>query len=110
MLKAAKDVNVGGIAIALSKMTAVSDKGVVAQVSVEESRNIFDETQSRALVEVSQENVESFAKMAMDLGIKVENIAKVGGEKVKVNDVELPLEKVKEIYFTTFARTIEQDL
>ena len=110
LLKAAKDVNVGGIAIALSKMAAVSNKGVVAQVAVEESRNIFDETQSRALVEVSQENIETFAKMAMDLGIKVENIAKVGGDKVKVNDVELPLEKVKEIYFTTFARTIEQDL
>ncbi|WP_415407774.1 phosphoribosylformylglycinamidine synthase subunit PurL [Sulfurovum sp. CS9] len=110
LLKSAKDVNVGGIAIALSKMAAVSNKGVVAQVAVEESRNIFDETQSRALVEVSQENIEKFAKMAMDLGIKVENIAKVGGDKVKVNDVELPLEKVKEIYFTTFARTIEQDL
>jgi len=52
----------------------------------------------------------AFAKMAMDLGIKVENIAKVGGDKVKVNDIELPLEKVKEIYFTMFARTIEQDL
>ena len=110
LLNAAKDVNVGGIAIALSKMAAVSNKGVVAQVAVEESRNIFDETQSRALVEVSKENVETFAKMAMDLGIKVENIAKVGGDKVKVNDIELPLEKVKEIYFTMFARTIEQDL
>ncbi len=110
LLKAAKDVNVGGIAIALSKMAAVSDKGIVAKVSVEESRNIFDETQSRALVEVSPENMEAFAKMAMNLGIKVENIAAVGGERVKVNEVELPLEKVKEIYFTTFARTIEQDL
>ncbi len=110
LLNAAKDVNVGGIAIALSKMAAVSNKGVVAQVAVEESRNIFDETQSRALVEVSQENMGAFAKMAMDLGIKVENIAKVGGDKVKVNDIELPLEKVKEIYFTMFARTIEQDL
>jgi phosphoribosylformylglycinamidine synthase len=110
LLKAAKDVNVGGIAIALSKMAAVSNKGVISQVAVEESRNIFDETQSRALVEVSQENIEIFAKMAMDLGIKVDNIAKVGGDTVKVNDVELPLEKVKEIYFTTFARTIEQDL
>jgi len=110
LLKSAKDVNVGGIAIALSKMAAVSNKGVVAQVSVEESRDIFDETQSRALVEVNQENIEAFAKMAMDLGIKVENIAKVSGETVKVNDVELSLEKVKEIYFTTFARTIEQDL
>jgi len=110
LLKSAKDVNVGGIAIALSKMAAVSNKGVDAKVTVEESRNIFDETQSRALVEVSQDNLETFASMARELGIKVESIAKVGGDRVKVNDVELSLEKVKDIYFNTFTRTIEQDL
>ena len=38
------------------------------------------------------------------------NIGTVGGESVKVNDVELSLEKVKDVYFNTFARTIEQDL
>jgi len=37
-------------------------------------------------------------------------IGEVGGGKVQVNDVSLPLEKVKDIYFNTFARTIEQDL
>jgi phosphoribosylformylglycinamidine synthase len=99
-----------GIAIALSKMAAVSNKGIVAQVSVAQSRDIFDETQSRALIEVSTENLEAVVRMAIDLGVKVTNLGQVGGETVKVNDVELPLEKVKEIYFTTFARTIEQDL
>jgi len=37
-------------------------------------------------------------------------IGKVGGDKVRVNDVELSMEKVKDIYFNTFARIIEQDL
>ena len=110
LLKSAKDVNVGGIAIALSKMAAVSGKGVVADIPMDDSKNIFDESQSRALVEVAKDDIEAFGKMAMDLGIKVDIIGKVGGDKVKVNDVELPLEKVKEIYFTTFAKTIEQDL
>jgi len=110
LLKAAKDVNVGGIAIALSKMAAVSNKGVVASIDLDESKNIFDESQSRALVEVSKENLEAFEKMAADLGVDTEVIAEVGGDKVKVNDVELSLEKVKDIYFNTFARTIEQDL
>jgi len=110
LLNAAKDVNVGGLAIALSKMAAVSDKGIVANVEVGESRNIFDESQSRALLEVPAENVEAVVRMAMDLGVKVTNIGQVGGENVKINDVELPLEKVKDIYFNMFARTIEQDL
>ena len=46
-------MNVGGIAIALSKMAAVSGLGVTTALHVENSRDIFDESQSRALVEVS---------------------------------------------------------
>ena len=91
-------------------MAAVSGKGVEAQVDLDDSKNIFDESQSRAILEVSSENVEGVVRMAMELGIKVTNIGTVGGESVKVNDVELSLEKVKDIYFNTFARTIEQDL
>jgi phosphoribosylformylglycinamidine synthase len=110
LIHAAKDVNVGGIAIALSKMAAVSGKGIAADVPVEKSRDIFDESQSRALVEVDASDLETFAQMAMDLGISATVVGEVGGEKVRVNDVELSLEKVKDIYFNTFARTIEQDL
>lgn len=110
LLKSAKDVNVGGLAIALSKMAAVSNKGIAAEIALDDSKNIFDESQSRALLEVSADNVEAIVKMAMELGLKVTNIGEVGGDMVKVNEVALPLEKVKDIYFNTFARTIEQDL
>ncbi len=110
LLKSAKDVNLGGIAIALSKMAAVSGKGVVAGVKLEKSRDIFDESQSRAILEVSKDNLDAVVAMAEKLGLKADIIGKVGGDVVKVNDVELPLEKVKDLYFNTFARTIEQDL
>ena len=110
LLLCAKDVNVGGVAIALSKMAAVSGFGVEASLKVENSRDIFDESQSRALLEVSSDKVAEVVRMAMKLGVKVTNIGTVGGESVKVNDVSLPLSKVKDIYFNTFARTIEQDL
>jgi phosphoribosylformylglycinamidine synthase len=110
LLNAAKDVNVGGIAIALSKMAAVSAKGISAVVEVSESKNIFDESQSRALLEVSKENLADVEAMAKDLGLSLQVIGRVGGALVKVNDVELTLDKVKDVYFNTFARTIEQDL
>jgi len=110
LLKSAKDINVGGIAIALSKMAAISNMGVVAGIRMDESRNIFDESQSRAILEVSKENMDAVIAMAQELGLATDIIGKVGGDMVKINDVELPLEKVKEIYFTTFERTIEQDL
>ncbi|MEY3090425.1 MAG: hypothetical protein RL113_741 [Pseudomonadota bacterium] len=110
LLKAAKDVNVGGIAIALSKMAAVSSKGVVANIEVAESRDIFDESQSRAILEVNSSDAARVIQMAQELGLAVQKIGTVGGESVKVNEVALPLEKVKDVYFNTFARTIEQDL
>ena len=110
LLKAAKDVNLGGIAIALSKMAAISGKGIEASIDVEDSKNIFDESQSRALVEVSSEHMQEFAQMAMDLGISASLLGQVGGNRVKVNDVELSMERIKDIYFNTFTRIIEQDL
>jgi len=110
LLKSAKDINVGGLAIALSKMAAVSNKGIVAGIRMDASRNIFDESQSRALIEVSKENMNTVVAMAVKLDLTIEIIGTVGGELVKVNDVELSLEKVKDIYFNTFARMIEQDL
>lgn len=110
LLKAAKDVNVGGIATALTKMAAVSGLGAEADVTVEKSRDIFDESQSRAILEVSPSDLEAVVRMATELGVKVTHIGKVGGEKVRVNSVELSNERVKDIYFNTFANTIEQDL
>ncbi|MDQ7046116.1 MAG: phosphoribosylformylglycinamidine synthase subunit PurL [Sulfurovum sp.] len=110
LLKSAKDVNAGGLAIALSKMAAVSNKGIVASVDLAHDKDIFDETQSRALLEVSSENLTAVVHMSVALGLHVTNIGSVGGDKVQVNDVGLPLDTVKDIYFNTFARTIEQDL
>ncbi len=110
LLKSAKDVNVGGVAIALSKMSATSNKGIVAKVSVDTPKDIFAESQSRALVEVSSENLNEVLDLAKSLGLELENIGSVGGERVQINDVSLSLEEVKDVYFDTFAKTIEQDL
>ena len=111
LLLSAKDVNLGGIAIALSKMAAVGDKGVFVDFELKNSRDIFDESQSRALLEVgSIEDLDAVMAMANELGLKAQVIGNVGGKDVKVNEVVMPLDRVKDIYFNTFARTIEQDL
>jgi len=110
LLNAAKDVNLGGIAIALSKMAARSDRGVVAGLALEQSRDIFDESQSRAIVELSESNWDAFKAMAEEIGVPTDIIGKVGGDQVKINQVALPLARVKDIYFNRFAEVIEQDL
>jgi len=106
LLKCAKDVNLGGIAIALSKMAAVSSIGIEADVTVKNSRDIFDESQSRAILEVESDAVDEVIAMANAVDLSITKIGTIGGDKVKINQVELSLQEVKEIYFETFAKTL----
>jgi len=110
LLESAKDLGMGGLAIALAKLCATSNKGVEASVEFSDSRYIFDESQSRAILEVTAENKETVIAMAKELGVEVTTLGTIGGDKLKLNDIEMPLDKLREVYYTTFAKTIEQDL
>ncbi len=110
LLKAAKDVNVGGIAIALAKMAARSGLGAEVSVAFDDPRWIFDESQHRALLEVAPDKLEELARLALDLGLKIQPIGSIGGEILRINDVEMPLSQLKEHYFNRFKKVIEQDL
>ncbi len=108
LLSCAKDCSAGGVAIALAKMACVSSKGIVATMSVTDSRDIFAESMSRAIIEVSPENCAAFEAMLGDL--KSEKIGTIGGDVFALNDVKMNLADMQEIYYTTFAKVIEGDL
>jgi phosphoribosylformylglycinamidine synthase len=110
LINSAKDVNLGGVAIALSKMSALSGMGIEANMEVNSARDIFDESQSRAIIEVDDDKLQEFVELATNLGLSVSKLGKVGGDRVSINDVELSLDRVEDIYFNTFRKTIEQDL
>ena len=110
LLKAAKDVNVGGIAIALAKMAVIGNKGVEANISLDENKDIFSESLSRAIVEVSPENVEAFEKLCESKSMPYLKIGMVGGGKISINDIYKELDSAKDVYFNKFKQVIEQDL
>ncbi len=110
LLVAAKDVNVGGIAVSLAKMAVVGNKGVEVNVKLANSKDIFSETLSRALVEVKAENKESFIAIAKENGIACEEIGSVKGNTISINDISISLETASDIYFNKFKKVIEQDL
>ncbi len=111
LLCSAKDLSSGGLAIALAKMSAVSGRGVVVGIRVDDPRAIFDESGSRAILEVnSKENLEAVIAMAKELGIKADIIGKVGGDVVKINNVKMNLNELKDVYFNTFTEVVEQDI
>lgn len=110
LLESAKDLGMGGLAIALAKMAAISGFGLEAKVDLEQENFIFDESQSRAVIEVSAANLDSVIKKALDLGLEVTKLGMVGGSEFVLNNIKMDMLKLKDIYFTTFAKTIEQDL
>ena len=109
ILKSAKDVNVGGVAIALAKMSVNSNKGVDAKLEVNDPRDIFSETFSRAIVEV--EDNQLFEKFAKEVDIPIELIGKVtNSNKFICNDIEKNLDEISNIYFNKFQEIVEQDI
>ncbi len=108
LLLSAKDVNVGGVAIALAKMCVRSGMGAVAGIRLEDERDLFSESFSRAIVEVKDPEIfESFAK---NYDLRIDRIGKTGGTKFVCNDIKKELGELHGRYFGRFKEVIEQDL
>jgi len=108
-LECAKDASSGGVAIALAKMVATSSLGCDVEMSVSDDRDVFAESMSRAIIEVKPENCAAFEAM-LDESMAVEKIGTVGGDSIKVNDIELSMQILQDNYFNTFKRVIERDI
>lgn len=108
LLAAAKDLSSGGAAIALAKMAATSGLGCSVEMKVDDVRDIFAESMSRAIIEVAPEDAEAFE--AMVTGLTCERVGVVGGDGLKVNDVTMRLAELDEVYFGTFKKVIERDI
>ena len=108
LLECAKDASSGGVAIALAKMSAVSGLGCEVNMGVQDERDIFAESISRAIIEVKPENCAAFE--AMLNGLACAKIGTIGGEIIRVNDVFMSMNELQDNYFNTFKRVIERDL
>ena len=109
-IESAKAIGTGGIAMALYKTACVSDKGCDVEVKLNDSKDIFSETLSRAIVEISPEKEELFVTKAKEIGIYIEKIGKIGGDKIKLNGIEIDLEEAKNIYFNRFREIMKKDV
>ena len=110
LIECAKDVSVGGIAIALAKMCAVGDMGCEVNIAFENEIDVFSESLSRAIIEVKPQNIQAFNDLAYELGISYIPIGKTGGDVLEVNSLYRKMDKVKDVYFNRFKEVIEQDL
>jgi phosphoribosylformylglycinamidine synthase len=111
LLKSAKDINIGGIAISLAKMAAVGKKGANINIDLANQNDLFAESLSRAIVEVKDENCDKFEKLASAMGVTCIKVGEICADKIDINGViSMDITKLDDIYFNTFKRVIEQDL
>jgi len=110
LLQSAKDVNVGGIAISAAKMAAVGNKGLTITIPLQDVKNIFSESLSRAIVEVSYDDEPAFETFVGQNNVECTKIGKVGGDEISINGIKKDLAEAVKIYFGRFQEIIEQDL
>ncbi|MCR8684993.1 phosphoribosylformylglycinamidine synthase subunit PurL [Campylobacter ureolyticus] len=103
-LEFANSVEIGGIAITLAKMAAVSNIAGEFKTNFENENFIFDESFSRAIIGVKDE--EKFKKEALNLGLKVVKLGVSGGDKFILDDMSFSIDKLREIYFKTLEKLI----
>jgi phosphoribosylformylglycinamidine synthase len=109
LIKSAKDLNVGGLAVALAKISARSGLSIDAKVELENSFDIFSESFSRAVIEVKNGDEVAFEELAKSLNLPVQKIGEVNNsDKLKINEVEISLEKLQDIYFNSFAKVVNK--
>jgi phosphoribosylformylglycinamidine synthase subunit PurL len=110
LLKTAHDVSVGGVAVALAKMTILGNLGFEGSLALDDEADLFSETQSRALVEVTLENEKAFEKLANELGVEFEKIGTVTKKDLMINSISLSSETLNSTYFSSFETMMKQDI
>ncbi|EAK0436083.1 phosphoribosylformylglycinamidine synthase subunit PurL [Campylobacter lari] len=108
LLECANSVGIGGIAMTLAKMCAISKVGVNLKSGFYDEKMIFDESASRAIVGLSKENEEAFLKLAKIHGIKTTNLGfSTTEENFKLDNINLSKNELDKLYFNSFKEQIQ---
>ncbi len=109
LLASAHDLSEGGLGVALAESCIWG--GVGAKIELPEGNAphmaLFSETQARALVSVSSENLVEFIETADGLGVPVRVLGAVGGDALNVDGIlDFALDEMKVIYDTALERMV----
>ncbi|MBE2985610.1 phosphoribosylformylglycinamidine synthase subunit PurL [Campylobacter sp. RM12920] len=107
ILEFANSIGTGGVAMTLAKMACMSGIGTTCSCDFEDKRWVFDESFSRAIVGVKDED--KFKSLAQKYGVKAVKIGVTGSNKFEINDIKRDLKQIKEIYLNEFTRLVKQD-
>ncbi|PAF48592.1 phosphoribosylformylglycinamidine synthase II [Helicobacter sp. 12S02634-8] len=115
LIVAAKDINKGGLAIAAAKMALITEMGVAIkspfyQASQKlERENIFSQSQSCVLAEVTPDHLSKLTALAQTHQIPLCVLGEVRPPQdgISIDTIQLDISKAKEIYFQSFATQLD---
>lgn len=108
LLASAKDCSVGGIAVALGKMAAISKLGFSGSTGF--GVNNFSESLTRVIVEVEPQNEEAFLSFCPSFALRVVKIGQVSEKDFVLDDIKVESGELHALYFDSFKKIIDQDL
>lgn len=106
LLHCANSVGIGGVAMSLAKMCAISSVGLCLSAVFDDESLLFDESASRAIVGVSDEK--SFEELALKFGIKAQKIGiSVKDKEFTLGNIKMSLDELKAVYFNSFKELMQ---
>lgn len=114
IIKSAKDISKGGMAIALAKMALLGNKGIEIKTAFNTTDTIqkdmiFSESQSCIIVEIEPKDLQSLQKNCQDYHIPHTLLGKVVDETAGINidSVSIKLDEAKSLFFDSFCDTLK---
>ncbi|TQR34683.1 phosphoribosylformylglycinamidine synthase subunit PurL [Campylobacter sp. MIT 99-7217] len=106
ILACANSVGVGGLAISLAKMCAISNVGVSLKSGFDDEALLFDESASRAIVGVNDE--QAFEALAAEFKLEFTRLGQSVAElNFVLDNINLSLNELKKLYFESFEEQIQ---
>ena len=108
LIQSSKDIGRGGLAIALAKMSAISNIGLNVKIKVKNEIDIFSESNKAIILEIKKKDSKNFEKIFKSKGLEVKHIGKVTKKDFKLNDIKTSLNKLKDIYFNSLNKIMDK--
>jgi phosphoribosylformylglycinamidine synthase len=109
LVRTAHDLAEGGLAVALAEATFGAGIGARLRVPLA-PRDLFSESQARAIVVVSPPNVERLLRLAEERGVPAREAGETGGDRLVVEadggTLDAPVERLRAAWATALPRAL----
>jgi len=115
VINSAHDSADGGIAVAVAESCLINrniPKGCTVIIKQHDRQDfvLFSESQSRVIISFSPEMEAKVMDICQKLGSGFEKIGLVGGNSIKLNDIEIPLETAEDAYYNSISKIMEAEV